>query len=220
MTERIYIQDHDSFGAGKWIYNGYYRAWEHLGYEVLYFRKWSDLFTIDDLENCSIMMTDGFVAVGSQGSATNSPENEEEFRKAKRVLKEAKNVYMYVSPISFPEPWGNHPNFVSLCDFDLINYINTCKNVHLWSFADITEELKNKHYHSWKGINTLPLAFDSISYDLVKNEKYEFDVCFVGGRANNGFDEKYRIMMSHFSAFKNAGLKCGFFVGRNLTHEQ
>jgi hypothetical protein len=66
----------------------------------------------------------------------------------------------------------------------------------------------------------VPLAFDNISYEYLEDSKFKFDVCFVGGRANNGFDEKYKIMMTHFSAFKDSGLKCGIFVGRNLTHEQ
>ena len=220
MKERVYIQDHNSMGAGKWIYDGYYRAWEHLGYETLYFNDWSELFEIDDLENCSLMMTDGFVAVGTPGSSINAPTNEEEYRKVKRVLKEAKSVYMYVSPNSFPKPWGDHPNFVSSCDFDIINYINTCENVHLWSFADMTEELKNKHYYDWKGIHTIPLAFDSVGYKPVEDKQYEFDVCFIGGRADNGFDEKYKIMIQNFSEFRNSGLKCGFFIGKKLTHKQ
>ena len=222
MKERIYIQDHSSLGAGKWIYSGYYRAWEHLGYEVSYFRNWSDLVAIDDLENCSIMLTDGFVATRKvhRDGYTLTSADDEEFKKIKRVLKEAKSVYMYASPNSFPKPWGDHPNFVSLCDFDIINYVNACKNVHLWSFVDMTEELKNKHYYDWKGIHTIPLAFDSLGYNPVEDKKYEFDVCFVGGRADNGFNEKYKIMIQNFSEFRNSGLKCGFFIGKNLTHEQ
>ena len=200
MKERVYIQDHESMGAGKWIYDGYYRAWQHLGYETLYFNHWSELCKIDDLENaCS---------------------EYEEYKKIKRVLKEIKNVYMYVSPNSFPKPWGNHANFISMCDLDIISYINSCNNIHLWSFADMTEQLKDKHYYDWKGIHTVPLAFDSLGYKPVEDKKYEFDVCFIGGRANNGFDEKYKIMIQHFSAFKDSNLKCGFFIGKGLTHEQ
>ena len=52
------------------------------------------------------------------------------------------------------------------------------------------------------------------------DDKYKFDVCFIGGRANNGFDEKYKIMLDVFKEFKNSNLKCGFFIDKNLSHEQ
>jgi spore maturation protein CgeB len=42
----------------------------------------------------------------------------------------------------------------------------------------------------------------------------------VGGWANNGFDEKRKIIIDIFSKFKDSGLKCGFFVNKNLTHQQ
>ena len=65
------------------------------------------------------------------------------------------------------------------------------------------------------------MAFDSVGYSRTINEKYKkFDVCFVGGWANNGFNEKRKIMIDVFSKYKDSGLKCAFFVEKNLTHEQ
>jgi spore maturation protein CgeB len=67
----------------------------------------------------------------------------------------------------------------------------------------------------------MPLAYDSINYKQIENNKYkEYDICFVGGWANNGFNEKRRIMLDAFSKFMKSGLNCGFFVEQNLSHEQ
>ena len=90
-------------------------------------------------------------------------------------------------------------------------------NVYLWTFADTDK----KYYNKWKEVRTVPLAFDSIGYTRSINEKYKkFDACFIGGWANNGFNEKKKIMIDIFSKFKASGLKCAFFVEKNLTHEQ
>ena len=65
------------------------------------------------------------------------------------------------------------------------------------------------------------MAFDSISYNPTEVDKYkQFDISFVGGWADNGFDEKRKIMIQTFSAFKDSGLRCGFFINKNLTHQQ
>jgi len=67
----------------------------------------------------------------------------------------------------------------------------------------------------------MPLAYDSISYgDFQANTGNKYDVCYIGGWANNGFDEKRKIMLDVFSGFKDSGLKCGFFVNKNITHLQ
>jgi len=85
----------------------------------------------------------------------------------------------------------------------------------LWCFGDA-----DLYHNKWKKVNTIPLAFDSISYKPKKDKKYEYDICFVGGWANNGFNEKRKIMIDIFVEFKKSGLNCGFFIGKNLTHEQ
>jgi hypothetical protein len=59
-----------------------------------------------------------------------------------------------------------------------------------------------------------------LSYEYLKMTNTNLMFVLWAGRADNGFDEKYKIMMSHFSAFKDSGLKMWIFVGKNLTHEQ
>ena len=46
------------------------------------------------------------------------------------------------------------------------------------------------------------------------------NICYIGGRANNGFDEKYKIMLKYFAKFRHSKLKTGIFINKNLTHEQ
>ena len=48
----------------------------------------------------------------------------------------------------------------------------------------------------------------------------KYDVCFVGGWADNGFNEKKPIMIKYFSEFMNSGLNCGFFINKNISQEQ
>ena len=196
--KKVYIPDHSNIkGANIWIYQGYKNAWESLGYDTEYY---STTDQVVPSEKYCVMATDWFYR----------PFHKSDF------FKNAEKVLLFAQPTNFPMPWGRHPNFISGCNNETIQHINKQDNIKLWSFADINKE----YFPLWKHINTVPLAFDSISYEYLEDEKYKFDVCFVGGRANNGFDEKYKIMMSHFSAFKDSGLKCGIFVGKNLTHEQ
>ena len=54
----------------------------------------------------------------------------------------------------------------------------------------------------------------------VVDPKYAYDVCYIGGRANNGFDEKYKIMLKYFGQFRHSKRKVGIFIGKNLSHEQ
>ncbi len=200
--KKVYIQEHRNIkGAGIWIYEGYRKAWESLGYEVQYV----DNPVRADASEYYVMLTDGWYA--SKYFQKDTLDN---------FTKNAKKVFCFSQPTNFPAPWGRHPNFISGCSNEIIQHINEQDNVKLWSFVDINKD----YYPLWKHIETVPLAFDNIGYEYLEDEKYKFDVCFVGGRANNGFDEKYKIMMSHFSAFKDSGLKCGIFVGKNLTHEQ
>ena len=200
--KKVYIQEHRKIkGAGIWIYEGYRKAWESLGYEAQYIEDPIQA----DVDDYYIMLTDGWYA--SKYFQKDLLDN---------FTKNAKKVFCFSQPTDFPMPWGMHPNFISGCNNEIIQHINEQDNIKLWSFANINL----KYFPLWKHIETVPLAFDNISYQYLEDEKYKFDVCFVGGRANNGFDEKYKIMMSHFSAFKDSGLKCGIFVGKNLTHEQ
>lgn len=218
----VFIQDHTKItGAGLWIYRGYYTAWKSLGYEVVYIDGSSH--ELDHMcklaqnnEEYHIMVTDGFWSAFKKVS--NEFKMKEKFDMA---MKKAKNVFFFTQPIKFPDPWGSHPNWKTQCDEHFINEVNKGDNYKLWTFVDVNYgTVKETFYSLWKNITTIPLAFDNFSYQSLEDEKYKFDVCFVGGRANNGFDEKYKIMMNHFKAFKDSGLKCGIFVDKNLTHEQ
>jgi hypothetical protein len=137
------------------------------------------------------------------------------------MIENSKKFFLFTLPAKFPPPWGEHNNFRTLLTTELIELINGMDNHKLWTFIDSeSEDVKKNFFSPWKDVKTVPLAFDNISYKYLEDEKYKFDVCYIGGRADNGFDEKYKIMWDHFSAFKDSGLKCGIFLGRNLTHEQ
>jgi hypothetical protein len=196
---KVYVYDYPSH-AGRWIYKGYQRAWQELGYEVI-------KIPIDQTETTAIknydedyilMVTDSGIGLNDQ-----------------KMIEKSYKTFVHAQPNHFPKPWGTHPNFVSLATDETVDMLNNVDNAHLWCFGDDVS-----YYNKWKKVNTVPLAFDSISYKPNENKKYEYDVCFVGGWADNGFDEKRAIMMENFVEFKKSGLNCGFFINRNLTHEQ
>ena len=193
---RVYIKNHPAH-AGKWIYEGYKRAWMALGYDVEYF---SNLSEITDKGDYYIMATDYDIRNDSSYSS----------------IANSTKSFIFAQPNTFPEPWGRHPNFVSNASILAIDLVNQTDNALLWTFSDNTD-----YHKKWKEVHTIPLAFDSIGYVPKVNEKYsEYDICFVGGWANNGFDEKRKIMIEVFSKFMDSGLKCGFFINKGLTNEQ
>jgi len=191
----VYCVKYESY-AGKWIYDGYRNAWNSLGFTVKDLRQLNEASS-----DYYLMTTDSWVTKDNI-----------------KYLEKANKVFLYVQPNVFPSPWGTHPNFVSTASKEIVKRINALDNVIMWSFADI----KTEYYPDWSGqIHTVPLAFDTISYSHVRNAgEYIFDVCYIGGWANNGFDEKKRIMLDVFSEFKKTNLKCGFFINRNVSHEQ
>jgi len=192
----VYIKNHNAH-AGKWIYQGYKLAWQSRGYKV-------ELY--DDLESISPSEQRYFVM--ALDSDIKSP-------KCLEVLASASKSFVFVQPNTFPSPWGSHPNFISLCPDAYIKALNALDRVHLWTFADL-----NSYYHKWHRVNTLPLAFDSLSYKRNFDKDYQFDVCYIGGWANNGFNEKKKIMLQFFSKIAQMNIKSGLFVNKNLTHEQ
>ena len=190
---KVYIKKHESH-AGKWIYEGYYSAWKRLGYDVEYY---SELQNIDD-NDYYLMALDGDINKNNL-----------------RVISKSKKTFMFAQPNTFPMPWGSHPNFISTASEKDISEINKMDNVHLWTFADVSKE----YFSKWKKVNTIPLAFDSINYEMTINKNFAYDVCFIGGWANNGFNEKKKIMIDVFSHFKQSGLRCGFFINKNVSHK-
>lgn len=192
----VYIKEHP-FGAGKWIYRGYEAAWRALGYET---RFYSNLLDIKE-QDCHIMAIDYDLRAPEQVN----------------VLKNAIRSYLFVQPHTFPSPWGRHPNFISQVPRELIPTINDSENIYKWSFADVE---RTNFYDEWHSVHYVPLAYDSENYRPPIEEEYSFDVCYVGGWANNGFDEKRKIIVNYLSAFKESGLRCGFAVNRGISHEQ
>ena len=218
----VFMQDHTKItGAGKWIYDGYKKAWESLGYEAVYLEgasgELSDYGTeaLCKSKEHHVMASDFWLQV-FKGLTQQSLLAKEDFD---LLFNKAEKVFLHCQPNNFPKPWGDHTNFICQCDQQTIEEINHQDRFKLWSFVDV-EMVKDEFYPLWKDINPIFLAYDNLSYEYLEDDKYKFDVCYIGGRANNGFDEKYKIMISHFTAFKDSGLKCGFFVGKNLTHEQ
>ena len=203
---KVYVFDYSPspgaihHGAGYWIYKGYQEAWRELGYEVSGLSH--ENYYIDSIDgDYIIMVPDAYVGPGSS-----------------EIIEKSYKTFVYAQPNKFPDPWGQHPNFKCLCHADIIELLNEKNNVFLWSFSDIEDP---SLFHKWKKVNTVPLAFDSVSYEPVKDEKYtKYDVCFIGGWANNGFNEKRKIMLECFKEFKGSGLNCAFSVGKNISHEQ
>jgi hypothetical protein len=196
LIKDVFIKRHRSH-AGKWIYEGYKLAWQELGYSAHYYDSLSEIKHFKE----------GYYLMALGGDINN--------QEALDVLSKSRKTFLYVQPNHFPHPWGRHPNFQCHCPDVFISKVNSMKNVHLWSFG-----MPSEYHNKWKEVNTIPLAFDSINYRPVVDDRYEYDVCFVGGWANNGFDEKRKIMLEYFGEFKDSGLKCGFFVNKSLTHEQ
>jgi hypothetical protein len=193
---KVYIKEHN-FGAGKWIYNGYFSAWKSLGYDVFFY---SNLLKIKNEKDFYLMALDADVT-----------------SQTLRILENSNKTFLYTQPNSFPSPWGQHPNFQCHCPDNVIPKINKMSNVKQWTFGEIKKQFHNK----WKNVNTVLLAFDNINYSPeFAPYKFNFDVCYVGGEANNGFGEKIKIMEHYLSTLKKTKLKYGFFINQNLSHEE
>jgi len=218
---RVYLPNYTQF-AGNWIYKGYQNAWTQLGYDItvpdnsdprhinfLQIPAHEDLLSEDYI----IMATDHLAQNMTLQNAPSEHARQGFLEAAARSYK----TFIFAQPNTFPLPWGSHPNFHCNCSDEIIQSLNDMDNVYLWTFGDVNPEF---HY-KWKKVHTIPLAFDPISYVPIKEEKYtKYDICYVGGWANNGFNEKRKIMMENFIEFKNSGLNCAFFINKNLTHEQ
>ena len=215
--------------AGRPIYRGFEKAWEHVGYKVCSYNTLQELTEEDD--EYELMLTDteyGMPWVGTKHNQIIAGHTLEESLHIYKtnllinhmVLQKAKKAYMFIQPTFFAMPWVQHANFISYCrESPLIKQINELDNVKLWNWNDVLPENKNKWYGEWKEYTTIPLAFDSISYKKIEDKKHEYDICFVGAWADNGFNEKKTIMIEHFKKLMSSNLRCGIFVGKNISHE-
>lgn len=193
----VYIKHHPD-GAGKWIYTGYARAWESLRHNVILY---TSLSQIDKKAG-------PYYVMAIDGDITSDQDLEN--------IKGAKKAFVYTQPNTFPDPWGRHPNFQCHCPDRMISKLNDIENVKLWCFG------RNLKYHTkWKDVQYVPLAFDNVSYSIFPSpEEYQYDVCYIGGLADNGFNEKAGIMKKHIAALQKAGLKLGVSIQGGISHEQ
>jgi len=213
---KVYIRRHPH-GAGKWIYEGYYNAWKFLGYDVEYYDK---LLEIEDTDYY-LMALDGDVNSSrfagfevKETHAFNFFQPEVDSNRIK-VLSNAKKTFLFVQPWFFPEPWGSHVNFVTGVSEQNIKAINSLDNVIKWTFSDIE---KYNFYNEWgKNIHNIHLGFDSVRYKPIEDDRYKFDICYVGGWANNGYDEKKKIMIEFFKRIKDANINAGIFINQNIS---
>jgi len=196
---KIYVPNY-THGAGRTIYNGYANAWAAKGYEV---ERYDSAKLIEPESGpYEIMATDGMIRSHFDVD----------------ILASAARAYLHVQPSHFPEPWGQHPNFVTGLDERYRKELAGLSNLTTWTFMRPLRQ----YFQSWGDREPMyvPLAFDNIGYDSELYDKnYSFDVAFIGGKADNGFGEKWPIMVKWFAPLKDFGFKCGIFIEKNLTHE-
>lgn len=196
---KLYLKNHSKY-AGHWIYNfGYKAAWEANGFDVVLFDNLTDITDSDFF----VMATDSDVT---------SKESIE-------VLSKAKKGWLYTQPTTYPGKFGKHPMYLTSCSSQTRKELSSLHNINFWTF--LTEHEKSNLFSDWnKKVFSVPLAFDDVNYlSLIKpiKPKYQYDICFIGGRAINGFDDKIKLMEKTFEVFKNSGLNTGFFIDKNLS---
>ena len=193
---KIYLQRH-TFGAGYWIYSGYMSAWTHHGFRVELIDSLKD---IKGDEEYALMITSSLATADELD-----------------YIKNSTFCVLHCAPSAFPKPWGDHPNFRCALSGDLTKELNNLPNIIKWTFGDLIEE----HFPLWSNLVTVPLAFDSLNYTVASSDTpYLYDVCFIGGVADNGFNEKIHIIRDCLSAFVDSDLNCCFSVSQNLSHVQ
>jgi len=201
---KVYIKKPNIQGAWIWILEGYRLAWQSLNYDVNYF---NDIEELRDEENHIIMIFDWDLH-----------QKKDSYLK---IFEKSYKTFLFVQPNNFPNPWGTHPNFISCLDENYINKLNSIKKIKKWSI--LLQNKEDNYFNLWDGhIEAIHFAYNNIAYESLKkyNKSLEFDLCYVGSWANNGFDEKKQIMMQYFGKLKQTNLKCGFFINKNLTIEQ
>jgi hypothetical protein len=201
---KIYLPHHPEH-AGHWIYEGYKNAWEALGYDAEYLIDFGDFLKPTPAEY-QVMLTEALFVNG----------NDAQIPWFYDFIKKAQKVYLFVQPNNFPDPWGSHPNFMCQLTDEKINSINELDNVYLWSF---TNGKNSSYYDKWKEVHYIPLAFDDVAYQPIDDKEFEYDICYIGGLANNGFNEKMLIMQDYFHELSKMGIKLGIRVNQNISLE-
>ena len=190
---KIFIQKNRQ-NAWKWIGSGYAHAFIYLDHQVEFI---DDLFEIKTDKPYKIFCREDMI-------------NESNIS----ILEKSFATYLYVQPNYFPNPWGNHPSWQCCINEELIQKINNLKNVKKWTFCSDLN-----FFNLWKDVFVLPLGFDNINYKTHIVNDYKYDVCFIGGVADNGYNEKIKIIEQTLNAFISSGLRCGFSVNQNISHD-
>ena len=198
---KVYIPYHAG-GAGKWIYEGYFAAWKHKGYDAEYVDFSKGLPSPPN--EYEVMLVEGAL------HHIKLPDLCDFIDKASRV-------YLFVQPHSFPTPWGKHPNFISTASDEFVRQMNKRDNVYLWAFTNASS---TDYYAKWKNVNYVPLAFDHLTYLPLKDPQYNYDICYIGGWANNGFDEKRVIMQQYLGPLSHdKNIKSAIVINQNCSLE-
>jgi len=211
---KVYIKRHQ-FSAGKWIYEGYARAWESLGYNVGWYDelidiKEKDYYLMAMDHDVSWWRYRGF----NDGNHAYHPMGEPH-PKSFDILENAKKTFLFVQPWIMREPWASHVNFITGLNLNEIDKINSMNNVIKWTFSNPS---MYNFYDEWKSkIHVVNLAFDSLLYTPIIDKEYEFDVCYIGSWANNAYDEKKKIMIDYFKEIKKLDIKAGIFICKNIS---
>ena len=190
---KIFLQKNEH-QAWKWITIGYQKAFSFFGYETVIVNNLNEIDTSQDY--CVFFREDGVNDLTID------------------VLKKSKVSYLYVQPNHFTYHWGQHPSWQCSVSLENINKLNSFKNVKKWTFCNETS-----FFNLWKDVHVMPLAYDSLSYEANTVKDYKYDICFIGGFADNGFNEKIKNIREMLEAFAQSGLKCGFSVNGNVSHE-
>lgn len=201
---KFYIKKPTIQGAWMWILEGYRLAWLNKGYDVRYF---NDIEELSNENNFNLMLFDWDLFLKKESYL--------------KVFENSNKTFLFVQPNNFPKPWGTHPNFISCLDKEYIDKLNSIKNIKKWTI--LVQNKEDNYFSLWNGsIETIHFAYDSINYEKLKkyDKSLEFDLCYVGSWANNGFDEKKQIMIKYFTQLKNSGLNCGLFINKKVTVEQ
>ena len=205
---KVYLPKHRG-GAGLPIYTGYFNAWEKLGFDSEWY--------IDSIPKGR---PKEYYAMTREDILLSLPQKD-----CSEFVEDSKASFIFTPSNYYPKPWGEHCNWVSRPPEDYVKFIENIDHAHLWSFGNF-KNAKEDFYPSWKkDVSYIPLAFDDGMYNRIakKDTKYKFDICFIGGWADNGFDEKRKIMIEHFSFFNNEfeklGLKSGISIGQNIPTE-
>lgn len=195
---RVYVPYHPT-NAGHWVYNGFFKAWEEMGYDPVFYGAGNPLSSLVDSQD--------YIVMGVANSFNDGVNLS--------LLEKSRKTILFAPPTFYPDPWGSHPNWQTLITQEAMKELNALENCFLWTF---TNKKGEKYYKGWKKVHSLPLALDSISY---KPEEVPLncDVCFVGSSANNGFNEKLPIMKKVFDFLENSPFKAELHINKNLTHK-